>query len=392
MTTERLDEVTDLDPIARSQRRIVSLRRWRGDAPDPALQSWEPRVYRGGADGANSPLELAVRPARVLDLLRVARMSRVFRLNQPDLFLHGYSHMAGALRASIPARKARPKVFVATSGDSLVGFIHCQTGFPDQRWHVIALGTATGVYDSAPVEDALIRFAVTAAGLRGVKRIYARAVSGSDLVESFQRVAFNPYATETVFTCDAFQSGGERVALRAQEASDTWAIHQLYNATAPRQVQYAEAFTSHRWDVSGPDELGRQTTRFGWIVDDGHSPAAYARVSCAGSTHLIELLYQPDHREVLGPLVDSVVNRLRTSTKIERLYCSLRGYQVEAAGVLERRGFDPVLEQDLLVKYTTATARVPQPEPAAVHADVIERLPKRVPSFLNQKTSDEAAG
>jgi hypothetical protein len=392
MTTERLDGLADSDPIARPQRRIVSLRRWRGELPDASPGSWEPRVYRGGVADGHGELDLTVRPARLHDVFHVARMPRTFELNQPDLLLHGYSLARSSLRSSVPLLKSRPKLFVALSGDRLVGFIHCQTAYPDQRWHVVAIGTATGVFDAAPVEDALIRFGVTAAGLRGVKRVYARAVSGSDLLESFQRVAFSPYATETVFSCDAFQSGGGRVELRAQEASDTWAIHQLYSATAPREVQYAEAYTSHRWDVTGPDEFGRASTRYGWMVDDGHALAAYARVSCSGGSHLIELLYQPDHRDALEPMLDSVVTALRARGKIERLLCSLRGYQVDAASALERRGFDPVLEQDLLVKYTTATARAPQPEPAAVHADVIERLPKRVPSFLHQKPSDEVAG
>lgn len=49
--------------------------------------------------------------------------------------------------------------------------------------------------------------------------------------------------------------------------------------------------------------------------------------------------------------------------------------------MLESRGFDPVMEQDLLVKYTTATARAPHFELLPLHSDVIERSPKRVPSF-----------
>ena len=43
------------------------------------------------------------------------------------------------------------------------------------------------------------------------------------------------------------------------------------------------------------------------------------------------------------------------------------------------------------MKYTTATARALQAEPILLNSDVIERLPKRVPSFLNQKHQDEAA-
>lgn len=143
-------------------------------------------------------------------------------------------------------------MFVACVEEKIVGFVHFQPVYQDQRWHAVALGTETGVYDASPVEDELLRHAVTAAGLRGVKRLYARIQSGTDLVNSFERVGFAPFATETIFVAETYISEGRSAPIRAQDTTDTWAIHQLYNATAPRQVQYAEALTSHRWDLSDP--------------------------------------------------------------------------------------------------------------------------------------------
>jgi hypothetical protein len=106
----------------------------------------------------------------------------------------------------------------------------------------------------------------------------------------------------------------------------------------------------------------------------------------------VEFIYAPDHHQIVPDLLDGVVARLRAVSHVGRVYCPLRGYQAEAVAAIEDRGFDPVLEQDLCVKYTTVSARLPQPETVPFHAEVIERLPKRVPSFLHGRPGDGTAG
>lgn len=392
MSTQQSWSMNASDPIAEIQRRVVELRRASQSASEATPNVWQPSADVGADEEANGPLTLNVRAARYRDLPGIARIRTVRRLNQPDLAIRGYSCARSIVRANAPLVPSKPHVFVATVESRIVGFVQFQPAGPDRRWHAIAVGTATGVYDSGPVEDELLRHAITAAGLRGVKRLFGRIPSGTDLLESFGRVGFSPYATETIFAADGPKSFGLDVPVRRQEPSDTWAIHQLHNATVPKQVQYAEAITSHRWDLRGRDELSRSDARLGWLVDDGAGLGAYGRVSCGHHVHVIELLYLPDRTEVLGGLIDRVVADLRASDGKARVYCTLRGYQAEAAKELEARGFEPVLEQDLLVKYTTATARAPQFEPLPLHSEVIERLPKRVPSFLQQKPHDEKAG
>lgn len=380
------------DPVARAQRRLVGLRRPSGGQESGIAANWQLHREADEDVETGNRLNLSVRSAHLTDLPALGRMSTVFRLNQPEIALRRYSIVGETLRAVAPGGRSRPRTFVACVADKIVGFAEFRAALPDRRWHAIALATATGVYDSGPVEDALLRHAITAAGLRGVKRLYARAPSGSDLVNSFSRVGFSPFATETIFVADTVQVVGGTLPVRRQEQTDTWAIHQLYNATVPRQVQYAEALTSHRWDLSAFDELAPGSKRTGWLVDEGHAVAAYGRVTHGKSAHAIELLYLPDHPDVLRGLIDTLLFQMRATGHSGRIYCVLRGYQVEAAKELESRGFEPILEQDLLVKYTTASARAPQPESLALHAEVIERLPKRVPSFLQQKPRDKTAG
>lgn len=392
MSTSLLPGVVALDPVARAQRRLVGLRRPTDEPEANSSADWRPHQDADTGVEAGNRLELTVRSAHLADLPALSRMSTVHRLNQPEIGLRRYSIVRETIRSLAPGGRTRPRTFVACVADKVVGFAEFRAALPDRRWHAIALATATGVYDAGPVEDALLRHAITAAGLRGVKRLYARAPSGSDLVNSFCRVGYSPFATETIFVADAVQIRGGTLPVRRQEQTDTWAIHQLYNATVPRQVQYAEALTSHRWDLSAFDELAPGSQRTGWLVDEGHAVAAYGRVTHGKNAHTIELLYLPDHSDMLSGLIDTVLFQMRATGHSGRIYCVLRGYQVEAAKELESRGFEPLLEQDLLVKYTTATARVPQSESLALHAEVIERLPKRVPSFLQQKPSDETAG
>lgn len=351
---------------------------------------WHPSGADEEADTSFSPLSLTVRFARLTDVVPLVRVPTVLRLNQPEINLAPYRPGRSAMSQTMRWRHNRPRVFVARTGDRLVGFAHWQPVLPDRRWQLVALGSATGVYDAAPVWEELIRHGTTAAGLRGVKRLYARVPIGSPAIESVRRVGFNAYASETVFLAQQLHSAPGSMPLRQQEQTDTWAIHQLYNSAVPKQVQFAEAFTSHRWDVRAGNAAGDMVTR-GWLAEDGHQLLGYARVSSHGATHVMELIYAPDHHQIIPDLLDGVVARLRGLTRIGRIYCALRGYQAEAVSALSERGFDPVLEQDLHVKYTTATARLPQPEVVPFHADVIERLPKRVPSFLHGKPGDGTA-
>jgi hypothetical protein len=75
-----------------------------------------------------------------------------------------------------------------------------------------------------------------------------------------------------------------------------------------------------------------------------------------------------------------------------RVLCALRGYQSELGAALEECGFDPALEQDVLLRYTTATVRAPAHEAFPFHVEVREKLPQRVPTFLQRRFDDGSSG
>ena len=240
------------------------------------------------------------------------------------------------------------------------------------------MGAATGVYGAGPAWDELLRHTTIAAGLRGVKRLFAKAPCGMPFLDAFHRANYSAYATETIFEADHPIAGAFAVKPRRQEASDAWAVHQLYNAATPKQVQYAEALTSDRWSLN-PGGAGDRTAA--WLLEEGSLVIGCVRITSVGGDHRLELLHHPDRPETAKELILVALAKLRKAANIDRVVCAVRGYQAEAATALEDRGFEPVMEQDLLIKYTTATARVPQTEGTPFPAELIERLPKRAPSF-----------
>lgn len=338
-----------------------------------------------------TPLALAVRPARLGDLRGLGGIRSHVRLNQPDALLLPHGHLRAGLAATMPFGKSRPRLFVATAGGAgrLVGFAKFESVLPDQRWILTDLGAATGVYDAAPVWEELVTRAIVSAGLNGVKRLFARVDERSEINDVLRAVGFVPYASETVFVAD-LTPRRTTASLRRQEAADTWAIHQLYNAAVPRQVQYAEAYTSHRWDLDPKRRRERISAVTGWLIEEGHHVVAYARVAARGGTYVVELVFHPERPDVLDDLVDGSLARI-AALGGRRVYCAVRGYQAEAATILTRAGFAAVLEQNLYLKYTTANVRLPVFESVPLHVDVREKLPKRVPSFLHGRPRDESA-
>jgi hypothetical protein len=187
------------------------------------------------------------------------------------------------------------------------------------------------------------------------------------------------------------QVGGQSIGLggmREQEPADTWAVHQLYHAAAPKHVQYAEAWTSHRWDPGtkrGPGKFWRA-----FVVEDGYQMVAYAGVRCSSGVALIEFMYLPEQSGRVGQFVRAVLDRVAAEAGPTRVYVPARGYQQELQTALAEIGFLNLGDQQLLIKYTTAkvTARVTN-SAIGLPAEVRERVPKQVPTYLNRPIREE---
>src|SRR5215207_4526973 len=192
---------------------------------------------------------LRIRPYSIADMPALFRFPGVLRLDVPDSLLLARPGMP-ELPAALPVlRKERP-AFVAIADGQLVGFVRFSPRRPDGRWVISAVGASTGVYAPEPVWEALLAHGVRAAGLPGVRRLFARVPVGHPIVDTLHQSGWVSYSRETVLRAERLSpiapSGRH---LRLQEPADTWAIHQLYAASTPRQVQEIEALTSHIWDM-----------------------------------------------------------------------------------------------------------------------------------------------
>lgn len=332
--------------------------------------------------------EPTVSACRIGDLRALRSLDEVQIFHQPESLLSPYSALRHGVQSVLPMPRDWPRLYVARHGQSLLGFADFQPVPPDRRWHLTAVGTSYAAPRST-VMEALLRHGIRAAGAQGVKRLYARLRPELEASEIARSLGFNPYAEEIIFAARPPDGSSAPAGTRIQEQADTWAIHQLYNTTVPREVQYAEAFTSHCWDVKLQQAITPGAVH-GRVLEDGHQLAGYIRVAARAGTYVIELMVGRDDHNAAGRLLDDALSDIgRRHAK--RIYCAIRTYQQHLRQPLEDRGFDALWTQQLQVKYTTVTARVPVSEAVVLQADVRERVPKRVPTFLQRPGQDESA-
>ena len=353
------------------------------DAPTPAAPAAPDRT---GSD--HTALNLSVRPVGLRDVPTVASFRPMQRFHLPDAQVLGYRLEIEDAKAGLPFLRGHRPAFVARSGDRAVGVAQFLALPPDQRWVLLGLGTSTGVYDSDPVIEALLGYAVRSAGLRGVKRLFARVPVGTPEAAALRLSGWHPYAQETVYQARGLPRRRSASPMRPQQRVDTWGVHQLYCAVTPREVQEAEALTSHRWDfANAPQRRGLRSRA--WVADENHDIVAYAASTSRGGTHLIDLMVHTERRELAPDALDHAVANL--PGPVRRVLVALRGYASELGPVLTDRGFAPALDQDLHLRYTTANVRVPAAETFPMTLEVRERLPQRVPTFMQGQPPEQAA-
>ena len=216
--------------------------------------------------------------------------------------------------------------------------------------------------------------------------VEARLPDDAELAETYRCAGFMPYADETVWVAERLppRLSPANDSLREQEVTDTWAVHQLYNASIPRDVQYAEAATSNRWELSHQGRRGSVVR--GLLLEDGFMLTAYARVLSCGDRHHVELMVSPEASVDRETFVRAVLARIEQQGRVRQVYLAVRSYQQEIEPALEAVGFRPRIRQRCTIRYTAA--RVTKPESQSVgmvHAEVRERVPKQVPTFLKRR-------
>jgi hypothetical protein len=340
-----------------------------------------PTPRNQGAAPENRHFSLAVRQAKLSDLPGIGRIERTYPLLQPHLSLIGYNAPSSLVAGRLPRSSDKPVIIVAESNGDVIAFADFKPALPDRRWMLQALGASTGVYDPSPVWEEVLLAGIRQAGMNGVKRLYAQATAGTTAHVALRAAGFAPFATETIYVADSPRTLGAEISMREQESSDTWAIHQLYNASVPRDVLHAEALTSHAWDIANSRRPGAPQTS-GWLTEDYAGVGAYVRVTSVGGAHGIEVTFPPNAVKRGAALLDAVLRKLRLEKRITRVYVGIRGYQQEIEPALARLGFTPGLTQELLVRYTAVQVRAVTTEASQQHVELGDRVPSQAPSIL----------
>jgi len=264
----------------------------------------------------------------------------------------------------------------------LLGYIQNRVVGPDQRWLIQSIGTRTGVYDPEPIATEMIRHVVQSAGLDGVKRLYAHVEPESPLMPSLRQNGFAPYSRERVMVANSVPEMASAPGVRVQEQADVWSIHQLYIQTTPREVQYAEALTSHSWEV---DAIRRSSGHgcCGWLVTDGYLATGYIRAISRRDAHIVDFMISPEHRDLFPHLVATAFRHL-ASLPSRRIWIVVRDYQSEFIPFLYELGFGIERAQESHVRYTTAPVRstVLQGVQAVVNP-ANDPAGRRVPTFFH---------
>lgn len=339
-------------------------------------------------DSSEPHIRLDVSRIRWPDLTALRSIRQRFFLDQPAHRLSSGQPLQAGLRQLLPLAGSRVRVFVARVEGRPVGYAVFSVADPDRRWVLDGIGANLGVYEMQPVWEELVNFGVVAAGLEGTKRLYARVPAGSDLTSVVRANGFSPYANEIVLGAPAVSLNHATSRVRRQHRSDVWAIHQLYMATVPHPVQYAEALTSHHWDIDR--RFSTSSIQAGWVIEEGYQVAGYMRAESLPDSHILEFVIDPRHGDLFPHLIAGALADLARMAP-RQVHVVVRGYQQEFVDPLLDRGFSVRLEQHLHVKYTTAMARAPVATVVNFPQEVKETSGRRVPTFLKGAQGDPAS-
>lgn len=336
-------------------------------------------------EGASPTGKVEVRQMRLADCGSISRFNHRFELMYPESASDRPGQFGLMVRRLLTGEYSSSPIFVARDRETkrYLGMLQCQQQGVDDRWYLHYLASQEEVKDGNPTHVALLEHAIAQAGWRGARRVMARSSAASPLTGTLRSTGFSAFAREYVYSMPWLPEGGTAGHVRLQEKSDVWSIHQLYLQTTPRDVQNAEALTSHVWDV---DTEGR--SRRGWFIPTNSGASAYIRVRTTRRFHLLDAMYQPEALPHMPDLFHAVFHALRAETS-RPIFISARGYQQELGTLLESLGFGLQTDQLMMVRYTTV------PVPASVRpAEAFERLravepdARRVPSFYVRDVHD----
>lgn len=255
-------------------------------------------------------------------------------------------------------------MYASVERGAVLGYVlaRCRWRKRDE-WTISALGQADRTPAHVMVE--LMAEVCQAAGEQGIMRLFVKVPKDEAFLELFRNLGFTHYTSEHIWGNLYFgpssAQGDEppRKPVRRAVRQDAWDLMKLYSSVTPPAVQRAELLNSNQWQNSRivrpwplSGSLAEKSYVWPDVGDNRGGLGGYIRLLTGARGHWITLLSKPD-----------IANRTATSSALDYIlwkaarqgnkpvYCGVRQYQAELSVELESRGFHPLSEQDLLVKY-----------------------------------------
>jgi len=226
--------------------------------------------------------------------------------------------------------------------------------------HDVALMAAYGGGNGHPTDPdvwfRLLESLCAEVGAARIQRIYAALPQRhNELREIFRQAGFTGYTQQSVLRLDGpdWDQGTTLAPMRPQSNHDVWAIHKLYGAVTPRQVQLFEARDARSWMLP-LDRVWRRPYRNAWVLGAGDRMVAYLHRTTGPVGHVFSLLIRPDAREQMTDVLRFGLAQIHDALPV---YLILRDYQQELFLPAGDLGFHPVADHTLLCKQTTVAAR-----------------------------------
>ena len=270
-------------------------------------------------------------------------------------------------------------VLIAAVDGEICAFAVFDKGDASYRWNLCWLAAGSPRVDATDevaneLWVALLEEGIRWAGETGVRRLFAFSHPDSTEYRSLVEAGFAGYAQYTVLR-GHFKAGlRESAPVREQHESDLWSIHQLYNRTTPRPVQFAEALTSDAWatDVSSRVPF-RNRKRLGFVVPTEDGIGAVCHIDVGSPRPAVTVLcdYHLTHA------VPSIVaDSLEYASIYRDVDVVLAGYQQELQHPFLTAGFAVSEEVIGAVRHTTATV---VKEPVVSEFPVLSEVRPAVP-------------
>ncbi len=250
-------------------------------------------------------------------------------------------------------------VIVAAVDDEVCAFAVFERGDEQFRWNLSWLGAGSPRVDAteAVAEElwvALLEEGIREAGRSGARRLFAYCEPDGVAAESLRKAGYISYTRYDVLHGSFKRGLRESIPIREQHDSDLWGIHQLYNRTTPRAVQYAEAFTSDAWAIdSDPRIPFRHRQRLGFVLPTDDGIGAACHIDMSADCPMVSVLCDDHLAQAIPSIVAESLEHASLHGDVDIV---LPEYQMDRMDPFLNMGFTLRDRVNGTVRHTTVTA------------------------------------